>query len=177
MSDNFLLVGYIVGSFGVRGQVKLKIISDNPEHIAQNVKTIYLQQAGRRNAQEAYTPHHIQSVIQHKPGILVVSFAHISTRDDADMLRRSEVYIEEEDAAPLEEGEYFIHQLYGLHVYTVEGEKVGEVREVLQTGANDVLIVAREGQPDILIPMIQDVVQQVDFAQERIEVRLLEGLG
>lgn len=163
-----MLIGEIVGPFGTRGQVKLKAVTDQIEHLRRRVRTVYV---GAKR--QSYT---LKQVIAHKPGLLVLTLSGVSTRDEAENLRSSEVAILERDAAPLGEDEYFIHQLYGLAVVDEAGAPIGTVREVLETGANDVLVVAREGKPDALIPVIRDVIQQFDFTEKRVVIRPLEGL-
>jgi 16S rRNA processing protein RimM len=163
-----LLIGEIVASFGVRGQVKMRSYTDYVEHFRRKIRTIYLGPN-----RQAYT---ITAMFEHKPGLLILTLDGVTTREAADGLRGSDVTIPEQQAAPLAEGEYFLHQLYGLTVITDEGEELGTVREVLTTGANDVLVVPRHGKPDALIPMIHDVVRTLDFTNSRIVVHLIEGL-
>lgn len=166
--EEYLLIGEIVGPFGTRGQVKLKAVTDQIEHLRRRVRTLYV---GAKR--QSYT---LRQVIVHKPGLLVLTLSGVGTRDEAENLRGSEVAILERDAAPLGEDEYFIHQLYGLQVVDEAGAPIGTVREVLETGANDVLVVAREGKPDALIPVIRDVIQQFEFAEKRVVIRPIEGL-
>jgi len=162
------LIGEIVAAFGIRGQVKMKSYTDHVDHLRRRIRTVYVGPALQQHA--------LKKVIEHKPGLLILTLDGVATREQAEALRGSEVSILERDAAPLEEGEYFIHQLYGLSVVTEDGVEIGKVREVLETGASEVLVVARPDQPDGLIPMIHDVVQQLDIAGGRVVVRLLEGL-
>jgi 16S rRNA processing protein RimM len=112
----------------------------------------------------------------HKPGLLVLTLQGVTTRDKAEALRASEVFIHQDDAAPLEEDEYYLHDLAHLRVETTEGVDVGRVREVLQTGAHEVLVVARPGQPDALIPLIREVVKQLDIPGGRVVIQEMEGL-
>jgi 16S rRNA processing protein RimM len=167
-SDEYLLIGEVVAPFGIRGQVKVKSYTDRVDHLRRRIRTVYLGPQ-----RQAYP---LKGVIEHKPGLLILTLGGVTKREESEALRGSEVAILEREAAPLEEGEYFIHQLYGLTVVTEAGEEIGKVREVLETGANEVLVVTRPGQPDGLIPMIHDIVQELDIAGGRVVVRLLEGL-
>jgi 16S rRNA processing protein RimM len=166
--DELLLVGTISEPFGLRGQVKMKVVTDRLDHLARRVRTLYLGEQRR--------PYQLTKLASPKPGVAVLTLDGVTTREAADELRRAEVYIREHEAAPLDEDEYYIHQLYGLHVFTEDGQQLGTVREVLETGANEVLVVTRIGQSDALLPMIKDVVQELDIPGGRIVVRLLEGL-
>jgi 16S rRNA processing protein RimM len=166
--DETLLIGQIVAPFGVRGQVKMRAYTAHVDHLRRRIRTVLVGDDRRE--------YPLAGVIEHKPGLLVLSLGGVSTREAAEDLRGSEVAIRESDAAPLEEGEYFIHQLYGLAVVDEQGAEIGRVREVLETGANEVLVVARPDGPEALIPMIHDVVQDLDIAAGRVVVRLIEGL-
>jgi len=166
--DEYLLIGEVVAPFGIHGQVKVKSYTDNVDHLSRSIRTVYL---GPKRQ-----PYLLKGVIEHKQGLLILSLGGVTKREQAEDMRRFEVAILEHEAAPLGEGEYFIHQLYGLTVLTEDGIEIGKVREVLETGASEVLVVTRAGQPDGLIPMIHDVVQELDIAGSRIVVRLLEGL-
>lgn len=163
-----ILIGQIVAAFGVRGQVKMKAITAQIDHLRRRIRTLYLGPQLR--------PFTLKGLLEHKPGLLVLTLEGVSTREQADELRGQEVAILESQAAPLEEGEYFIHQLYSLAVVADTGEPIGTVAEVLETGANEVLVVKRPGKPDGLIPMIHDVVQDLDFAAGRVVVHLIPGL-
>lgn len=167
-AEDYLLVGRIAAPFGVRGQVKVRSFTDRPDHLLRCVRTLYIG--------SDYTPYQITHGFEHKPGLLVLTIKTITTREDAVAMRNREVYIRAQDAAPLAEGEYFLHDLYGMRVETESGDLIGTVREVLETGANEVLVVQREGQPDALIPVIHDVVVNLDYAAKRITIRVLEGL-
>lgn len=167
-AEELLLIGQIVGVFGVQGQVKLKAVTDRPDHIRRRIRTVYLG--------PKFQPYQLGKVTQHKPGMLILSFKDITTRDAAQDLIRQEVYIREAEAAPLEQDEYYLHQLYGLTVVDDQGNQIGEVREVLETGANEVLVVTRRGQNDALIPMIHDVISKIDIAGKQIVITPLEGL-
>ncbi|MFP4438759.1 MAG: ribosome maturation factor RimM [Chloroflexaceae bacterium] len=166
--DELLIIGRIVAPFGVRGQVKLRAVTDRPDHLQRHVRTVYVG--------AACTPYQLVHVIQHKPGLLILTLKDVTSRDAAEELRNTEVSIRESDAAPLDPGEYYIHELYGLRVETTEGTVVGQVREILETGANEVLIVARPGQSDALIPMIHDIVQELDLEGKRLVIQPMEGL-
>lgn len=174
--EELLLIGSLVGAFGVRGQVKLKAITDQPDHIIRHIRTIYLGTSSKRAAQHPPQPHQMVAATLHKPGLLVLTLKGVATRDAAELLRGAEVFIHERDAAPLEKDEFFFHQLYHLRVETTDGETIGEVREVLETGVHEVLVVARSGQPDALIPFIHQVVKQVDPDGGRIIIQVMEGL-
>lgn len=162
------MIGEIVAAFGIRGQVKMRSLTDNVAHLQRKIKTVYV---GPKRVS-----HRLKEVFEHKPGLLIMTLEGVSSRTAAEDLRGVEVSILEEQAFPLDEGEYFIHELYGLDVFLEDGEKFGSVREVLQTGANDVLVVSRPNQPDALLPMIRDVVVSLDVPNKRVVVRLLEGL-
>jgi 16S rRNA processing protein RimM len=166
--DDTLLIGQIVAPFGVRGQVKMRAYTAHVEHLRRGIRVVYIGDERRE--------YPLTGVIEHKPGLLVLSLGGVASRDAAESLRGAEVAIREHDAAPLEDGEYFIHQLYGLAVVDEQGAEIGRVREVLETGANEVLVVTRPDQPEALIPMIHDVVQELDIAGGRVVVRLIAGL-
>ncbi len=166
--DEFLLIGQIAAPFGVRGQIKVKSYTDRPDHLSRNVRTVYLG--------DQHTPLTLTGVIEHKPGILVVTLREITSREAADALRGAEIYIRASEAAPLAEDEYFLHQLIGLRASTEDGQSIGQVREVLETGAGQVLVISRPGHTDALVPMVRDFILTLDIANGRIIIRPIEGL-
>ena len=87
-----------------------------------------------------------------------------------------ELRVSEEDQQPLEEGSYYYHQIIGLTVKTIDGRELGKIKEILSPGANDVWVVQRPHQADLLLPKIDDVVKKVDLDNGVVEVELLEGL-
>ncbi len=167
-AEELLLIGSIIAPFGVRGQVKVRAVTNRPDHLQRRIRTVYVG--------STYRPYHLLNLYEHKPGLLVLNLEHVASRDAAEELRGAEIYILESEAAPLDEGEYFLHQLYNLRVETVDGVEVGSVYEVLETGSNEVLVVKRSDGDDALIPMIHDVVVELDLTGGRVVIRLLEGL-
>ena len=81
-----------------------------------------------------------------------------------------------DNAVKLKENEYFIADLIGLSVVSVEGEELGILEDVLSTGANDVYVVKKEGTPDLLLPAIKDCIRNVDFDSQTMTVYVLPGL-
>jgi 16S rRNA processing protein RimM len=175
-SDNLFLIGYVVGAFGVRGQLKLKIVTDQPEHIENAIKTVYVRPYSRQPHSAPPVAYPLLNAFLHKPGLMILTLKGITTRLEVENLRQAEVFIHENDALPLDENEFFLHELYAMSVATVDGALLGQVRDVLETGANYVLVVQRENEPEVLIPMTHEVVQQINRTDNQIIVRLIEGL-
>ncbi len=165
--DDFLLVGTIGLPFGIKGQVKLHTITSRPEHLLR-LKTVFLGDARAATA--------LRRVAEHKHAVMILTLAGVEDRNAADALRGTEVYIRQQDAAPLDEDEYFLHDLPGLQVETTGGEVLGTVDEVLETGANDVLVVKRESGEEALIPMTREVVKALDLTARRIVIEPIRGL-
>ena len=165
--DELLLVGTVGAPFGVRGQVKLNAISTHPEHLSR-LRTVYVG--------EGLVPVKLQRAQLHKHNLVILTLDGYGDRNAAETLRGAEVFIRINDAAPLEEGEYFLHDLPGLAVLTTTGESVGTVREVLETGANDVLVVDRTEGGEVLVPMILQVVKVLDLVEKRIVIEPIPGL-
>ncbi|RRR66758.1 MAG: 16S rRNA processing protein RimM [Candidatus Viridilinea halotolerans] len=168
--DDLLLIGFVTAPFGVHGELKVKGFTDRPDYVARYVRTLYLQLEGQTQTYQ------LKRLQEHKPGILIMTLDAINDRDAADALRGAAIYIREEDAAPLAADEYFIHQLIGLQAITTDGEAIGTVRDVLTTGAGEVLIIARDGQADALVPMVRDFIAQLDLAAGQVTIKPIEGL-
>ena len=165
MPTDYLAVGRVLRPHGVRGELLLTSLTDFPEHLAEQ-KFVYLG--------EPPQPHPLAGVRLHR-GQLIIRLADCHARDEADAFRDQIVQIETQRAAPLPPGLYYHHQLIGLAVYTEEGEHLGELTEVLETGANDVYVV-QTPQGELLLPVIADVIRSVDLAAQRLTVHLLDGL-
>ena len=98
----------------------------------------------------------------------------VDDMDRAERFRKAELLVERKDAVPLKENEYYAADLLGMQVYEKE-RHLGELTEVLTTGANDVYVVKDENR-EILIPAIKECIRNVDVEENRMEVHLLEGL-
>lgn len=167
-TEDFLLIGTIVAPFGVRGQVKVKAFTDRPDHIARNVRTILVG--------ESRTEHTLRRLIEHKPGVLIADIHGVTSREAAEELRGEEVYIRAADAAPLDPDEYFIHDLIGLAAETEDGQAIGKVRDVMETGAGNILVITRQGSADALVPMVRDFIAALDIPGGKVVIRPIEGL-
>jgi 16S rRNA processing protein RimM len=84
--------------------------------------------------------------------------------------------VSEDDQQSLEDGQYYYHQIIGLDVETLTDGKIGTIKEILAPGANDVWVVKRPHQNDLLLPVIDDVVKTVDLEHHKVLVELMEGL-
>jgi 16S rRNA processing protein RimM len=108
-------------------------------------------------------------------GVIILKLEGCDTRNDAEALRNQWLQVPIQEALPLEEGEFFHYQLIGLQVETAAGEVLGDLHEILQTGANDVWVV-RGPAGELLLPDIPDVILDIDPEAGRIVVQIPPGL-
>ncbi len=160
-----LVVGRILAPWGVRGEVRAEILTQFPERFA------VLQEI---TVGEEHRVYRLQSARLHK-GNVVLKLEGVDSPEEAAGLRDELLYVPVSEAMPLEEHEYYHHQILGLDVYTTGGEYLGTVSEILETGSNDVYVVEQRGR-EILIPALADVVQEVDLERQRLIVTLPPGL-
>lgn len=162
----YLAVGRLGRPHGVRGELRMSVFTDFPERLRAG-KKVYVG--------EEHIPQRIRSVREHQNELLV-AFRGVEDRTEAGLLTNQWVYVLESELPALEEGEYYQHELLELEVFTEDGQRVGEVVEILETGANDVLVVLTEAQKEVLLPVIADVILEINLEEKRILARLLPGL-
>jgi 16S rRNA processing protein RimM len=165
MALKMLAVGRVIRPHGVRGELLLESLTDFPEHLAK-VETVYL-------GDEA-VPHRLLAARVHRHQ-LILRLEGCQDRDCADEYRGQVVQIMAEAAAPLPPGAYYHHQLVGCRVVSDEGEDLGTVVDILETGANDVYVVDTPAG-ELLLPAIQTVILNIDLAAQTITAHLIDGL-
>lgn len=170
-SPPFLLLGRVLRPHGVRGEVRIEVITAYPERIVPEQR-VYL---GRDPSDlRSAVPHTVSRVRKHQH-YLILQFEGVPDRNAAELLREQYVMVALEDAVPLEEGEYYLFQAIGLQVITTEGEVLGHVVDIIETGANDVFVV-HGPRGEVLLPDIDECVKQIDFETGTLTVHLLDGL-
>ncbi|MDD6489569.1 MAG: ribosome maturation factor RimM [Clostridia bacterium] len=164
MLKQYLEAGKIVGTHGLKGEVRIDPWCDNAEFLCKFKKLYY--------ADGTEIP--VVSARPHK-NIAIVLFKGITSIEQAEVLRGKIVYINRKDAH-LPKNTYFIQDIIGLKVFDADtNEEYGEVTDVMKTGANDVYQITRDGK-DYLIPVIPDVVIKTDIENGILLIRLLEGI-
>ena len=163
-----LEVGQIVNTFGVKGFVKIYPYVDDVRRF-DDLKKVYI------NIKKELKELEIEEVKYHK-NMVLIKFKGIDDMDSAEKLRNAYVEIDRKDAIPLEEGQYFIVDLLGLEVYSDEGNLLGKLNDIFNTGSNDVYEVKDELGKTILLPGIPEVIKEVDLENGKIIVHILEGL-
>lgn len=167
----YLLLGEVLRPHGVRGELRLRILTDYPERIGQ-LKTVYL---GVDADDPKPKPYHVEAMRMNREyGLL--KLREISDRDQADRLRQLFVMVPLADAVPLDEGEFYLYQLIGLTVKLEDGDTLGTLTDVIETGANDVYVIDSPQYGEVLIPAIDDTILKTDVGAGELIVRLPEGL-
>lgn len=163
----FLEVGKIINTHGLRGDVKVMPWTDTPEDF-EDIPVVYIK---RKTENEKLTV----SKIKYQKNNLIIKFNEINDINDAEKYKGLILLADREDLWELEDGVYYIADLIGLDVYDESG-KIGVIEDVLNTGANDIYDVKREGKKNLLLPVIDEVVKEIDLENGRVTVHVMEGL-
>lgn len=164
----YLEIGQIVNTFGIKGMVKVMPFTENIERFSK-MKTVYVKNKKENKKYE------IEEVKYHKNRVLI-KFKGVENPEQADLLRQSYLLVDRADEEPLEEGTYYIVDMIGLEVYTDEGELLGILEDIFNTGSNDIYVVKNELGKQILLPSIPDVIKKIDMPNKKVIVHLLPGL-
>ena len=165
---DLLEVGKIINTHGLRGDVKVMPWTDTPD-VFEDFETLYIKKGKEMLPVTVAT-------VKYQKNNLIVKFKEYNDINEVEVLKNSVLYADRADLGELPEGVYYIADLIGMTVKKENGDVVGTVDDVLQTGANDIYSVKRNGMKDLLIPVIDEVVLSVDTDSREITVRLLEGL-
>ncbi len=163
---DFLAVGKLRRPHGVRGEILMDVYTDFPERLLPGV-VLY--------AGDQYKRLHLRSARWHGSALLV-AFEEYSGREEVGELRNHVVYVPTGTRPPLPEGEFYHHQLIGMSVVEENGNLLGVVTEILETGANDILIVKTLESREVLLPVIDEVILAIDLARNEVRVYLIPGL-
>jgi len=163
---SFLIIGQITKPHGVNGEMRVQPHTDLPARFTW-LDVVYIGESEPR-------PYEVTGVRLHK-NMVLLKLAGFNNRNDAESLRGQLLQVPENEALPLEDGEYYLFQLLGLQVVTDQGLELGKLVEVIETGANHVFRVSGVGQ-EVLLPDIDDVILDIDFDNGRMTVHLLPGL-
>ena len=166
--EQFLQVGAITSTHGIRGEVKVFPTTDDPARF-KKLKKVILDTGKRQIDME------IQSVRFFKQ-FVIVKFKGIDNINDVEKYKRCPLKVTRENAVPLEEDEYYVADLLGLTIVDESGVTIGELIDVIETGANDVYEVKTPDGGHVLLPAIKDCILDVDMEEKIILVHMLKGL-
>lgn len=165
--EDFLQVGVILRPHGLKGAVKVYPTTDDVKRFSDLSEVMIESKTG-------LIPAKVKSVSYFKDQV-IVSFKEFETIEEIEGFRKCPILVTRKDAVPLGKDEYYIADLIGLAVTTDEGKELGSIRDVMQTGANDVYVVG-DGDREVLIPAIHECILDVDIAGGMMKVHLLPGL-
>jgi 16S rRNA processing protein RimM len=168
---DYLIIGEILRPHGIRGELRLKILTDYPERISK-IKTVYI---GHDATQSDVPSYSVQSARLHQQ-FLLLTLKEVQDRNEAETLRGQLVMVDIDDAVPLEDDEIYLYELIGLTVKTETGQELGTIKDVLETGANDVYVVSSRQYGELLIPAHEETIIEIDTDAETVTVKLPDGL-
>ena len=166
--EQLLQVGIISSTHGVRGEVKVFPTTDDVKRFKKLKKVIL--DTGRE-----HLPLEVESVMFFKQ-FAIVKFKGIDNINDIEKYKGKSLLVDRENAVKLRKDEYFIADMIGLQVYTEDGEAFGTMKDVLETGANDVYIIDSIHYGEVLIPAIKQCILNVDIENQKMTIHLMEGL-
>lgn len=172
-APDWLTVGTIIKPQGLRGEARVKPITDFPERrfAANSVLTVF--------SPDDRTPPFTLTVANSRPhkNLYVIKFREINSVEQIERLRAALLRIPVQEAHELEQHAYYFHEIIGCEVFTNTGERIGTIKEILQPGANDVWVVERgHSQSELYLPYIADVVKEVLPEQKRVLIEWMDGL-
>ncbi|TWT16410.1 ribosome maturation factor RimM [Streptococcus sp. sy010] len=167
---NYFNVGKIVNTQGLQGELRVLSVTDFADERFKKGSQLALFDANDHLVKTV----EIASHRKHK-NFDIVKFKDHYHINEVEKYKEHFLKIAEEDLTDLEDDEFYYHEIIGLDVYE-QDNYIGEIKEILQPGANDVWVVKRQGKRDLLLPYIPSVILEVDLASGRVAVELLEGL-
>ena len=165
---DLLEVGKIVNTHGLRGEVKVVPWTDYRE-VFEDIDFVYVKKKSEYERLDV-------KGIKYQKNNLIVRFSQIADINMAEKYKNQVIYAERKILGELPEGMYYIADLIGLDIVTEDGEKIGTVSDVFNTGSNDIYEVKREGKKNLLLPVIDDVVLNINVEGGKITVRMMDGL-
>lgn len=166
--EDMLQVGVITQTHGVRGEVKVFPTTDDVNRF-KKLKQVILD-TGKETM-----PVEIQSVKFFKQ-FVILKFKGIDNINDIEKYKRCSLYVTREHAVPLEEDEYFIADMIGMEVCTEDGNIFGTLKDVIETGANDVYVIENAEHGEVLVPAIKECIRSVDIEKGQMMIHLMDGL-
>lgn len=164
MNPQFIPIARVIAPWGVRGEVKAEPLTDFCERFVRG-QTVYLRES----------PLIIESSKPHG-NVFILKISTIDSRDKAEAIRGMFLEIRSSGIHSLDEGEYYHFQIIGLKVFSIEGELLGHVSGVIQTGSNDVYEISSDRGKNFLIPATDEVIKSIDVAKGCMTIELLDGL-
>lgn len=166
--QEYLEIGQIVNTFGVKGFLKVKPFTDDIKRF-EELKKIYI--CKKNDMKEVQ----IEEVKYHK-NMVLLKIKDIDDMTEAEKYKNLFLKIDRKDAKKLPKDTYFIADLLGLDVFTDVGEYLGKLDDIFSTGSNDVYVVKDEKGKQILLPNIPEVLKEIDLKNEKILIHLIKGL-
>lgn len=168
MKKDYLELGQIVNTKGLKGEVKLNSFAED-DSVFETLDKVYLK------TKTEMVEKQIERVGYGKNQV-ILKFKDCHSIDEAETLREMYLLVKRSDLGELPEGVYYIADLLGLDVYTDEGELLGKVDDIYSTGANDIYVVKDDLGKQKLLPGIKEVIQETNLEEGKIIVHLIEGL-
>lgn len=164
--EQVLQVGAITSTHGVRGEVKVYPMTDDAKRFSK-LKTAILGENGK----EVHIEH-----VKYFKNLVIVKFKEYNSLNEVENLRGINLYVTRENAVKLSENEYFIADLIGIKVVDKDKNISGTLKDVMETGANDVYIIELEDKSELLLPAIKDCILNVDLEENVMDIHILDGL-
>ena len=166
--EQLLQVGVISSTHGVRGEVKVFPTTDDVKRFKKLKKVIL-------DTGKEQLPLEIEGVKFFKQ-FVILKFRGIDNINDIEKYKAKRLLVDREHAVKLKKDEYFIADMIGMDVFTEDGELFGALKDVMETGANDVYIIEMSDGKEVLVPAIKQCILDVDIENRKMVIHLLEGL-
>lgn len=157
----YLAVGILRRPYHLQGELLMEVLTDFPERLKRG-STVYV---GERHSRMT-----IAGASRQTHG-LAIRFAGFNSPEAAGQFRNQLVFVKAADLPALPQGTYYHHELIGFQVVSEDGKIIGNLKEILQTGANDVYVIRRDEGAELLLPVIEGVVLAIEPSAKRIRVR------
>ena len=166
--EDLLKVGVITTTHGVRGEVKVYPTTDEPERFLE--LDYVLLDTGRELRKLE-----IKNVKFFK-NLVILKFKGVDNINDIEKYKGRDLWIPRKEGQELEEDEYYIADLLGMSVVLEDGQELGTLKDVMETGANDVYIIDSAEHGEVLLPAIKECILDVDLEKNVMTIHLMKGL-
>lgn len=166
--EEYLEIGQIVNTNGLKGLLKIKPFTDDITRF-EELEVIYIQREQELIAKNIEEVKYVKNMV-------LLKLEGIDNIEEAEKYKNLYIKINKKDIQELQEGEYLIADMLKCNVYTDENKLLGKMVDIFNTGSNDIYVVKTEEGKEILLPAIKDVVKIIDIQNQKIIVKLMDGL-